>query len=293
MATFLLWNVQRKPLDGLVQSLVRQHNVDVVLLVEYAFGTSLLPGLLARDGLIRRTSSKRFGVFTRTNHNLTKLKFPLGNRVGMWSWTPPSGQDGLLVLLHGPDRRNNDDSTRRLFFRRVADAVERYEKGRHTRTVVAGDFNAHPFESAVADADGLHAIGVRAVQPRPTTKPPKPGAVPRPKKPPKPAPIGRRKVSGAGAGREFFYNPMWRLYGHQQHPDAGAATHYWTRGWAHELAWFMLDQVVIRPSESARFPEDQLRIVTRIGNLPLLDAHGLPDAQTASDHLPLVFQWNL
>ncbi|HEY5311799.1 MAG TPA: hypothetical protein VIK18_04745, partial [Pirellulales bacterium] len=84
-----------------------------------------------------------------------------------------------------------------------------------------------------------------------------------------------------------------RAYGHQQHPEAGAATYYWLGAWAHELGWFMLDQVVLRPDESVRFPEDELRIVTRVGAISLLDTDGLPDAETASDHLPIVFHWNL
>jgi hypothetical protein len=271
MAAFLLWNVRRKPLDGFVQTLVRQLQIDVVLLVEYAFGSSQLPGLLMKDGLFKRPSSPRFGVFARVGYGLDRLRYRLGDRVGMWKWAPPSGQEGLLVLLHGLDRRNYDGSTRRVFFRRVADAVRHREETRnHRSTVIAGDFNAHPFESAVIDADGLHALGVQAVRARAT-----------------------RRVKGAGAAAGFFYNPMWRAYGHQQHPEAGAATHYWLGSWAHELAWHMLDQVVLRPGEAVRFPEDRLRIVTRVGSIPLLDAEGLPDSQTASDHLPLVFHWNL
>jgi exonuclease III len=271
MATFLLWNVNHQPLDGLVQNLVRQWQVDVVLLIEYAFGTSQLPGLLRQEGLFKRPSSERFGVFVRADHRLSRLRYRLGSRVGLWKWVPPSGQEGLIVLLHGLDRRNYDDSTRRVFFRRVADAVRRREEARkHRHTIVAGDFNAHPFESAIVDSDGLHAIGVQAV--RTSTA---------------------RAVRGAGAATEFFYNPMWRTYGHQQHPEAGAATHYWLGSWAHELGWFMLDQVVLRPGESVRFPENQLRIITQVGALSLLDSGGLPDSRTASDHLPIVFQWNL
>ena len=93
---------------------------------------------------------------------------------------------------------------------------------------------------------------------------------------------------------DFFYNPMWRAYG-QQRPqaEAGAATHYWLGRWVHELAWHMLDQVVLRPGESPNFPEDQLRIITQVGGVSLLTPEGLPDAQTASDHLPVVFHWNL
>jgi hypothetical protein len=86
---------------------------------------------------------------------------------------------------------------------------------------------------------------------------------------------------------------MWRMYGHEQHPEAGAATHYWTRSWAHELGWFMVDQVVLRPEEATNFPEDQLRIVSQVGAISLLDGDGLPDKRTASDHLPIIFHWNL
>ena len=165
MGAFLLWNVHRKPLDGLVQSLVRRHQIDVALLVEYPFGISQLPALLMKDGLVKRTNSKRFGVFVRSTHRLSPLRYRLGSRVRMWKWVPPSGQEGLIVLLHGLDRRNYDDSTRRVFFRRIADAVRRRERKQgHGRTVIAGDFNAQPFEAAIVDSDGLHAIGVRAVR---------------------------------------------------------------------------------------------------------------------------------
>jgi hypothetical protein len=271
MAAFLLWNVDGRPLDGLVQNLVRQHQIDIVLLVEYAFGVSQLSGLLLQDGLFKTPSPDRFGVFVRASHSLNRLRYRLGTRAALWMWTPPSGQEGLIALLHGFDRRNCDNSTRRMFFRRVADAIRRCEMARHhRRSIIAGDFNAQPFESAMTDADGLHAIGLRSVATQST-----------------------RRVAGVAAAADFFYNPMWRAYGQQLHPDAGASTHYWLGRNVRELGWHMLDQVVLRPEESARFPEDQLRIVTQVGHIGLLDADGLPDRQTASDHLPVVFHWNL
>ncbi len=271
MAAFLLWNVHRKNLDALVHAMVRHYGIDVVLLVEYVLGASQLPGLLLADGLVRRTSAARFGVFVRSTHRLRRLPYRIGNRANIWKWQPPNGQEGLIALVHGYDRRNFDDGTRRVFFRRVVQAVERGElKAKHQRTIVAGDFNANPFESAVADSDGLHAIGVRAFQT-----------------------LTSRKVRSGSAPTDFFYNPMWRAYGQQPRLDAGMATHYWVKEWVHELAWHMLDQVVLRPGETARFPEDQLRVITEIGAISLLDGNGLPDSTTASDHLPIVFHWNL
>jgi hypothetical protein len=275
MAVFLLWNVQRKPLDSLVEALVRQHNIDVVLLVEYAFGTSQLSTKLLRLGLIKRTESKRFGVFVRATHRIQRLNYKLVNRVAMWRWTPPSGQDGLITLVHGFDRRNYDDSTRRVLLGQVAAAVRRREVGRHRRSIILGDFNAQPFESAIMASDGLHALGIRAMNNQVS-----------------------RRVAALKDSADFFYNPMWRLYGHLAPKEAGMGTHYWEKGFAHEYCWHMIDQVVIRPEEVARFPEDRLSIITAVGSNPanaisLLDAGGQPDSVSASDHLPVLFHWNL
>jgi hypothetical protein len=187
---------------------------------------SQLSGLLSHEGLFKRPSPRRFGVFSRANHPLTLRHYRLADRAGMWRFVPPSGQEGLLALLHGFDRRNYDDGTRRVFFRHIADAVRRYEGSHgHRRTLIVGDFNAHPFDSAVTDSDGLHAIGVRAVETR-----------------------ASRMVRGIKMRSDFFYNPMWRMYG-RHHPDAGAATHYWLGEHARELVWHMVDQVVLRPEE--------------------------------------------
>lgn len=285
MAVVLVWNVNENPLvDGLVQDLAREHQVDLVLAVEYAHGMSQLPGLLEADGLIRRASRSRFGVFSRPDHRIVRLRHQLGARVELWVWQPPGGQEGLLVLLHGLDRRNHDESARRVFFRRVANAVFRRErKYNHKRTLITGDFNAQPFESAIADSDGLHAIGMLTVKKR-----------------------SQRIFGRTSDAAEFFYNPMWRVYGHDLHRDAGAASYYWHGGGAGDGAWLMLDQVVFRPGEASRFPENQLRIVTKIGSISLLDVEGRPKRgkrsavsegrrhlRATSDHLPILFQWNL
>jgi len=271
MAAFLLWNVDKRPLDGLVQNLIRQLRIDIVLLIEYAHVESQLGRLLLGEGFTRQKSPDQFGVFVRDDQALKTLRNPVGKRACLWRWTAPSGLDGLLVLLHAPDRRNHDDGTRRVFFRRVADAVRKVEKTRgNRRTIIAGDFNAQPFEPAMTDSDGLHAIGLRTLSSGAT-----------------------RMIQGVGKSPDFFYNPMWGAYGHREHPEAGAATYYLMKRRAHEPGWYMLDQVVLRPEEAPRFPEDRLQIITQIGDVSLLDPAGRPDGRVASDHLPLVFHWDL
>ncbi len=272
MAAFLLWNVKNKNRDLLVQNLVREHTIDVLLLVEYAptKTKSDLSNLLQREGLVKRNTSERFGVFGRMSHMMTLAPVTIGDRLELWDWTPKGGLAGRFALVHGLDRFYNDDGTRRVFFRRVADLVKAGELSSHRRSIVVGDFNAQPFESAVLSSDGLHAIGIRLEGAQTS-----------------------RTVRLCDDKEEFFYNPMWRLYGHVPSREAGMATHYWQNNLAGELFWHMLDQVVIRPEELRRFPEDSLKILTTVGTVQLLAPNGTPDKSTGSDHLPMVFHWDL
>jgi Endonuclease/Exonuclease/phosphatase family len=273
MAAFLLWNTNRKNLDSLVQDLVREHKIDILLLVEYypSETKSTLSTLLLTDGLVRRNSSERFGVFSRLNYGMNSAPvMALGDRVELWNWFPEPNKEARFALVHGLDRMHNDDGTRRVFFHRIVDAVRQDENKSHRRTIVVGDFNAHPFESAILSSDGLHAIGIRQV-----------GAA------------TRRLVRWGSEEEDFFYNPMWRMYGHVAPMEAGMATHYWQKYQAGELFWHMLDQVVIRPEESGSFPEDHLKIISRVGTATLLAPDGTPDKTVGSDHLPIVFHWNV
>jgi hypothetical protein len=276
MAAFLLWNTggkRGKNLDSLVQNLVREHGIDVLLLVEYypATAKSTLSTLLLGDGLVKRNTSDRFGIFSRTNYGMNRVPVAgLGDRVELWDWVPGANREARFALVHGLDRTRNDDGTRRVFFRRIVDAIRTQETNSHRRSMIVGDFNAQPFESAILSSDGLHAIGIRRVNN-----------------------ATRRLVRWGDEKEDFFYNPMWRKYGHVASMDAGMATHYWQDNQAGELFWHMLDQVVIRPEEGVSFPEDRLRIVSGVGTVTLLAPDGTPDGTVGSDHFPIVFHWNV
>lgn len=273
MAVFLLWNTRGTNRDSLVVNLVREHNVDVLMLVEYYPSTinSRLSTLLLNHGLVRRSTPERFGLFSRPIYRMNRLPVAaVGDRVELWEWTSDTNTEARFALVHGLDRINNNDGTRRVFFRRVVDAIRQREINSHRRSIIVGDFNASPFESAVLSSDGLHAIGIR----RNGTS-------------------TNRHVRWGDEKEDFFYNPMWRKYGHAASMEAGMATHYWQNSQAGELFWHMLDQVVIRPEEDSRFPEDQLNVVNCVGTVTLLTPIGTPDPTVGSDHLPIVFRWNV
>lgn len=224
---------------------------------------------MAQSDYREHVGNGRFAVFARSELAFAHLPVPeQHSRFDCWRVATPAGVDGLLGVVHGQDVRNaRDPNTRAVLFRQLAAAVESHE-GRfgHRRTVIVGDFNASPFSPEVVGANGLHALGVREVRDRFT-----------------------RRTNETDVA--FFYNPMWRRYGYGA--DAGAATHYHAGYDTVEHVWHMFDQVVTRPDEANRLPEDRIHIVRTAGDLSLLDPRGRPHAGEASDHLPLVFFWDL
>jgi hypothetical protein len=66
MAMFLLWNVQRRPLGGLLVHLVQQFKVHVVILVERPeLDLPLLQALQTLGNFARVPCHDRFGIYSR------------------------------------------------------------------------------------------------------------------------------------------------------------------------------------------------------------------------------------
>lgn len=207
MTTFLFWNVQNKQLDGHIVSLVRQHNVDVLLLIEHLKPDSTLFSQLNTVRPFQRvTTHHRFGVYVSFNSALMMRITPptTNDRVDYWDVNLSKKNRLLLVLVHGLDIINYSEEARSLFFDRVRNDILWIEGNDrnvgHKQTVVLGDFNANPFEAIVGGIRGLHAIRVKDVG-------------------------GRQTRSVMSQDFEFFCNPMWSCYkGWEKGPPG---THYY------------------------------------------------------------------
>ncbi len=264
---FLIWNMQRKSLSGYVHRLVRDHKFAIVVLVESPTNRSSLLKILRMEARYHCLKShSRFVVFVRFKKDYaTRILPPIGNtRSDFWHIRHPREKKFLLCVVHGPDRRNYSPEKQALFFERLRENIEWCETkiNNHGSTIVVGDFNANPFESAIAGVAGLHAIPVSSVN-------------------------GSHERSVYDKRYSFFYNPTWRCYG--SHGSGILATHYHYKYDATELFWHMLDQVVIRPQLYPALIEKSLRIITEVGAANLLSSSGKPDTENGSDHLPLSF----
>jgi len=178
-----------------------------------------------------------------------------------------AGQDLICCITHGLDINNNSPSKRKLFFSRLYENLK-WAEGHygHKRSIVCGDFNASPHDDIVGGAEGLHAINMVSVG-------------------------GKTARTVLKKEYDFFYNPMWGMYGSE---SKGPKAIYYFYGYEeHEMFWHMLDQVVVRPDALDLFDEKRLRILTDAGGISLLSSSGTPDDKHASDHLPILFEMRI
>jgi hypothetical protein len=277
MPRFGVWNVNSSRMTNGSHRDIARHaaelfideDLDALFLVECSIPTSVLLSAFPSQPLHYSVASgERFKVLARFDPRYMErqcLPIP-SERYDIWRLHLPLHDEALLVLVHGLDKRNNSVRKQELFIEQVVSSIAYFETQLgHSRTLVFGDFNANPFESAVAGALGMHAVISKELA---KSKP--------------------REMLGRTC--PYFYNPMWSAYGAR---SRAPATYYFRGSDPHELYWHMLDQVVVRPLLIDRFDSNALQIVTDIRGKDLLTKHGIPNDRDFSDHLPLVFAVDL
>ena len=100
------------------------------------------------------------------------------------------------------------------------------DRAGHQRTVVFGDFNMNPFETAMVSSTGLNAVMSRRIAAR----------------------VSRKVL---GRDYRFFYNPMWEHFGDAKSDTAGSY-HYDN---SEHVNYFgnVFDQVLVRPELAVGF----------------------------------------
>lgn len=277
MPRFLLWNMNAsrnfddRPLGPPVAGLASLYSIDVLLLVECSVpAAQLLSHFEGEQSYFFIPGPERFRVLARfPARYMQSVSVPISNsRIGLWHLTLPLQKSAIITLVHGLDRRNNGAARRELFLSQVVSQVAWAENELgHENTIVAGDFNANPFEAELGSTSGMHAMM-------------------------SPDLVSTKPRSLLGRECSFFYNPMWNLYGNR---EAGQppGTYYFDGDQPHEWYWHMLDQVLVRPALIPRLPLSGLRIVTEGPSGSLATAHGRPDRTRTSDHFPIIFDLEL
>jgi hypothetical protein len=279
MLTVLFWNLGGKPLGGQIANLAQRHAVDLLILAECPHTSSDLLTLLNRENdppfqpPDPDSLCKAVLIVPRFAPAYLRREIESTRQTGRHLLLPGS-PDLLLFAVHLPSKLYQSGESQALALPLLAEKIRDLEQRvGHERTLLVGDLNMNPFEAGLVSAHGLNAVMTREIALR-----------------------GAREVDGVRY--PFFYNPMWGHFGdatHEVHP-LGTEEHrppgtcYYP---AREPAWYywnIFDQVLLRPSLLPFFRNQDLRVLVTDGSTSLLNARGLPDRQSASDHLPLLFR---
>lgn len=281
----LFWNINKKPLTENIARLVGGHDVQIVLLAESAYldTPELLldrlnapPFTLSGDRrfshITRGPVSPRVQVFARGPFSRWR-SLKVRSRYTIWRVTTESGNTLLLTAAHFPsvwEEQGDEQRKTAVDLREDMDAVERFYtneargvKGfKGAPLVIVGDLNANPFDAGIAGVYGLNATQRRAV-----------------------AGEGVRELDGRFY--PFLYNPMWQFYGTRE--GAAPGTYYCRLSRPVCYDWFILDQVLIRPSLLTLMDDASVKILASDGVVSLVQGNDSRPRKGLSDHLPLVF----
>jgi len=264
--TFLFWNMKQTKRLDILSRLVRDFNVDVLMLAENALGvTDVLCELntsKAADFHYNTGLCERIDIFSKfTLAQVTPLHE--SKHITIRHLKPPTTCDLLLVAVHLSSKLHQSSESQAFEITEIArDIIRMEDKIGHKRTVLVGDLNMNPFETGLVTASGLNATMSRKIAEK------------------KERTVNTRSFP-------FFYNPMWSLLGDASHGPPGS--YYYCKSEHVAYFWHMFDQVLLRPDMLPMFQNNTLKIIDRVGGLSLLNNNGIPD-KNISDHLPVLFQ---
>lgn len=265
MPKFLFWNLNGNDLSGLLCDMARQELIDVFILAE----SGSQPWQLIQALNAERSDYQL--VWSNCDHLILLTRFDSrcmtalseSPHVSIQRLELPARRSLLIAAAHLPSKMHFSDESQVFESVQLARMIEEVEASEgHLRTMLLGDLNMNPFEAGMVGArGGLHAVMSRRIAARDTRT------------------VQNEKY-------RFFYNPMWNHLGDRT--DVGG-TFYYESSEAVCYFWNMYDQVLLRPDLLAGFVPEQVRILTEVGGVSLLEG-GRPDKTVASDHLPVVVE---
>ena len=159
---FLFWNLNRnRPFEEIV-NIIEHHQIDVLIMAEVSFNLAILVVELANKGydFFHNPISQcdKIKILTRFKGNFLKPVSESG-RYSINTLELPLLEKILLASVHVPDKSHNTPDDQEEFCRDFVLQVKREEIERGiAKTVLVGDFNMNPFETAMIRSTGLHAV---------------------------------------------------------------------------------------------------------------------------------------
>jgi exonuclease III len=269
LLNFLFWNLNKKNSLEEVLNIVSKYKIDILILAENGITESnLLSELKKIDEKFSENHPlslcQKIKIFTKFDYQHIHPKFE-DKRATFRRLELPKLKKINIVALHLPDKSSFNNNSQ---YDNAIDFVEKivkFEQENDNETIVIGDFNMNPFEIGMIKAKSFNATMSSNISKQ-----------------------GYREIQGKKY--DFFYNPMWSLYGDVKNNVVGS--YHYNKAESINYRWNIFDQVLIRPSLIPNFVVESVKILDHDGVKNLLTKNNYPNKKY-SDHLPLFFSLNL
>ncbi len=254
----MFWNTNRNNnINEYIAKLIREYNIDILVLAEYTSDSDELITLLFNQSL-----------------NFDKCTTIGCERITLFSTyddITPSTQDTyysiqiiqnkyILCCVHLMSDLYSNSNERLAVSQQIMRDIEETEKNIGSqKTIIIGDFNEMPYDLGCLNANGFHGLPVY----EPSNK-------------------TERIVNGISYRK--FYNPMWNFMGDFSYPPG---TYYLNNARLYSPMWYLLDQVILSTDVMSEFKKDSLQIITKCSYFTLTDKNGHPNKKI-SDHFPIM-----
>ena len=271
MISFLFWNINQKPIQKLIAKISASYDIDILMFAENSIDIDELLSILNNSDssdyfYAPGIGCQKIQIFSRFSEDFIRPLYESSDLTIRYL-NLPGLMDILLAVNHFPSKLYWDETSQLIECTKLNNSILDAEKQiGHSRTILIGDFNMNPFENGVISSGGLHGVMSRNIALR-----------------------GKRIVKNKEY--RFFYNPMWNFFGDTSPGPSG--TYYYEKSVHKVFFWNIFDQLLIRPDLLAYFNNEDLKIITSIEDINLLDKNGFPNRKKSSDHLPIVFKLSI
>lgn len=262
---FLFWNLCKKNIESEISKLSKHFDVDLLLLCECKIQSSDI----LRS--VNDTKDSKFFHFIAENDRGIKV-FSTYNSSEIEKITTLIPEllvvrikrvNVLVFIVHLPSKMHYEKDA--IFSStQMINEIKRVEGLFDTsKSLVIGDFNVNPFESAMVNYDCFNAV--MSVD------------------------IAEKKYREIASERyAYFYNPMWSFFGDLSSYSPGTYL-YKTKSYDNNFGWNMLDQVIMKPDLIPYFDKKSIKIINDYGvNQLKLSKSSIK----CSDHYPIFCNFN-